>query len=88
MATGENELKITLNYIKGEGLEIEAHPCPQQLITMSFIHAYLAYVSTIGETGTQEEIDHENVLMQGFTMALGASVDTEAAQKEVENHQY
>lgn len=77
----DDEIKISLTYVKEKGLEIECHPCAPQAISAMIIHAYLAYTDTIGETGDDEDIERENALMAGFAMALDASVDVEQAER-------
>lgn len=77
----DEEIKISLTYVKEKGLGIECHPCNPQAISAMIIHAYLAYTNTVGETGDEEDVERENVLMAGFAMALDASVDVEQAER-------
>lgn len=77
----DDEIKISLTYVKEKGLEIECHPCTPQAISAMIIHAYIAYTDTIGETGDDEDVERENALMAGFAMALDASVDVEQAER-------
>lgn len=79
----KEEIKISLTYVKEKGLEIECHPCAPQAISAMIIHAYLAYTGTIGETGDEDDVERENVLMAGFAMALDASFDAEEANRVV-----
>lgn len=77
----DDEIKISLTHVKEKSLKIECHPCAPQVISAMIIHAYLAYTDTIGETGDDEDVERENVLMAGFAMALDASVDVEQAER-------
>ena len=77
----DEEIKISLTYMKEKGLKIEGHPCNPHAISAMIIHTYLAYIDTIVKTGDVEDVERENVLMAGFAMALNASVDFEQAER-------
>lgn len=79
----DDEIKISLTYMKEKGLKIECYPCAPQAISAMIIHTYLAYTDTIGKTGDVEDVERENILMAGFAMALNASIDVEQAERSV-----